>query len=66
MSFLSKLFGMKDEIKSQIHPQPPEKMYAEIELKSPYLLAFDLPAEGLKYEIPNFEPGIYRILTSQM
>jgi hypothetical protein len=62
MGLLSKLFGKKNKIEShKHHHQPPEKLYATVELKSPYLLAFDLPAEGVKYKISHFEPGIYKI-----
>lgn len=60
MGLLSKLFSKKDVINTQIH-HPPEKAYATIELKSPYLLAFDLPSEGAKYKISDFVPGSYKI-----
>jgi len=61
MGLLSKLFGKKDVINTQIHQQPPEKTYAVVELKSSYLLAFDLPGEGIKYKLSNFVPGTYKI-----
>ncbi|MFH2047005.1 MAG: hypothetical protein ABIK92_17895 [Pseudomonadota bacterium] len=62
MGLLSKLFGEKEDTNSQTqNHQSPDKIYATVELKSPYLLAFDLPAEGVKYKISNFEPGIYKI-----
>lgn len=61
MGLLSKLFGRKDVINTQPHQPPPEKTYAVVELKCPYLLAFDLPGEGVKYKITNFVPGTYKI-----
>lgn len=61
MGLLSKLFGKKEVIYKPINEQPPEKAYAVVELKSSCLLAFDLPSEGVKYKIPDFIPGAYRI-----
>jgi hypothetical protein len=62
MGLLSRLFGKKEEISAptQDH-QSPGKIVATVELRSPYLLAFDLPSEGATYKISDFEPGIYRI-----
>lgn len=61
MGLLSKLFGKKDVHNSQTHQQPTVKTCAKVELKSPYLLAFDLPSEGVKYRVSNFVPGTYKI-----
>lgn len=38
-----------------------EKDAAIVEIKSGRLIAFDLPYEGVCYEIPDFKPGLYRI-----
>lgn len=32
-----------------------------VELRSDTLIAFDLPSEGVRYKIPNFESGLYKI-----
>lgn len=42
-------------------PPPPPRTQAIVELRSGKLLAFDMPSEGVCYEIPNFRPGFYRI-----
>lgn len=38
-----------------------DKDAAIVEIESGRLIAFDLPYEGVCYEIPNFKPGLYRI-----
>jgi hypothetical protein len=38
-----------------------EKDVAIVEIESGKLIAFDLPYEGVCYQIPNFKPGLYRI-----
>ena len=48
-------------INTNDHKQSPKKVCATVELNSPYLIAFDLPSEGVKYKLSNFIPGIYRI-----
>lgn len=60
MGFLSKLLGNKDRAEPQEHSQP-VKQVAVVELRSPWLLAFDLPSEGARYEVPDFVPGLYEI-----
>lgn len=63
MGFFSRLFGKQKEVLPQARNQhPPEKTYAIVELRSPYLIAFELPYEGQSYKIPDFEPGTYKIL----
>jgi hypothetical protein len=62
MGILSKLFGKRGGTDVAAGSQPaPEKLFATVELRSPHLLVFDLPSEGVKFEIPDFQPGIYRI-----
>ncbi len=61
MGLLSRLFkkkGVEQETESVVTV---DKDHAVVELRSPCLLAFDLPAEGVKYTIPDFEPGQYKI-----
>ena len=38
-----------------------DKEAAMVEIGSGRLIAFDLPYEGVCYEIPGFKPGVYRI-----
>ena len=61
MGFFSKLFKKADPSDASNAPQLPEKLSATVRLNSPVLLAFDLPSEGVRYEIPDFSPGLYEI-----
>lgn len=38
-----------------------QKGQAVVEIRSGTLMAFDLPYDGVRYEIPNFSPGLYSI-----
>ena len=38
-----------------------EKDQAIVEIRSGKLMLFDLPYEGVRYELPDFSPGLYRI-----
>ena len=61
MGILSKLFGKKEPVETEVTPFTPEKTAAIVELKEPILLAFDLPGEGAPYTIPDFSPGLYEV-----
>ena len=62
MGILSRLLGKKNMTTPQADEvRPPEKTVATVELRSPVLLAFDLPSEGVRYPIPDFRPGLYNI-----
>ncbi len=37
---------------------------AIVEIQSGKLMVFDLPYEGVQYELPDFSPGLYRIPVS--
>ncbi len=52
---------LKNNLKKGDTAMTEEKDSVIVELRSDTLIVFDLPSEGVKYKIPNFESGLYKI-----